>query len=101
MNSTNIRPLLGLLGVLVAALSADLNEFVSTAALIDVRGALGVSADPGRWIDSLYVTGTAVGMAFAPWNAVTFTLRRFTLFAICLACRRPLFSRSPLILRQS
>ena len=74
MNSTNIRPLIGLLGVLVAALSADLNEFVSGAALIDVRGALGISADPGRWIDSLYVTGTALGMAFAPWCAVTFTL---------------------------
>jgi hypothetical protein len=29
MNSTSIRPLLGLLGVLVAALSVDLNEFVS------------------------------------------------------------------------
>ena len=53
MNSTNIRPLIGLLGVLVAALSADLNEFVSGAALIDYRGALGISADPGRWIDSL------------------------------------------------
>ena len=77
---------MGLLGVLVAALSADLNEFVSGAALIDYRGALGISADPGRWIDSLYVTGTALGMAFAPWNAVTFTLRRFTLFAIGLAC---------------
>jgi hypothetical protein len=38
MNSANIRPLLGLLGVLVAALSADLNEFVSAAALIDVPG---------------------------------------------------------------
>src|ERR1700757_5027982 len=82
MNSTNIRPLIGLLGVLVAALSADLNEFVSAAALTDFRGAIGISADPGRWIDSLYVTGTALGMAFAPWNAVTFTLRRFTLFAI-------------------
>jgi MFS transporter, DHA2 family, multidrug resistance protein len=86
MNSTNIRPLVGLLGVLVAALSADLNEFVSAAALIDVRGALGISADPGRWIDSLYVTGASLGMAFAPWCAVTFTLRRFTLFAIGLAC---------------
>ena len=86
MNSTNIRPLIGLLGVFVAALSADLNEFVSGAALIDYRGALGISADPGLWIDSLYVTGTALGMAFAPWCAVTFTLRRFTLFAIGLAC---------------
>ena len=70
----------------MAALSADLNEFVSGAALIDYRGALGISADPGLWIDSLYVTGTALGMAFAPWCAVTFTLRRFTLFAIGLAC---------------
>ena len=86
MNSTDIRPLIGLLGVLAAALSADLNEFVSAAALIDVQGALGISADPARWIDSLYVTGTALGMAFAPWNAVTFTLRRFALFAIGLGC---------------
>jgi hypothetical protein len=48
MNSTNIKPLLGLLGVFVAAISADLNEFVSAAALVDVRGARGISTDPGR-----------------------------------------------------
>ena len=82
----NIRPLIGLLGVLLAAMSADLNEFVSLTTLTDVRGALGISYDPGLWIDSLYVSGAAVGMAFAPWNAVTFTLRRFTFFAIGLAC---------------
>jgi DHA2 family multidrug resistance protein len=86
MNSTTIKPLFGLLGVLVAAISADLNEFVSAAALIDVRGALAISTDTGRWIDSLYITGSALGMPFAPWNAVTFTLRRFTLFAIGVAC---------------
>jgi MFS transporter, DHA2 family, multidrug resistance protein len=82
----NIRPLLGLLGVLLAAMSADLNEFISEMALNDVRGALGIGYDPGLWIESLYITGMAIGMAFAPWNAVTFTLRRFTLFAIGLAC---------------
>jgi MFS transporter, DHA2 family, multidrug resistance protein len=86
MNSTNIKPLLGLLGVFVAAISADLNEYVSAAALVDVRGALGIGTDPGRWIDSLYITGVALGMPFAPWNAVTFTLRRFTLFAIGFGC---------------
>jgi MFS transporter, DHA2 family, multidrug resistance protein len=83
---TDVRPLVGLLGVLVAALGADFNEFVSLLTLTDVRGALGVSYDPGLWIASLYITGMSVGMAFAPWNAVTFTLRRFTLFAIGLAC---------------
>jgi DHA2 family multidrug resistance protein len=80
------KPLVGLLGVFVAALGADFNEFVSLTTLTDVRGALGISYDPGLWIESLYLTGTAVGMAFAPWNAVTFTLRRFTLCAIGLAC---------------
>ena len=70
----NIRPLVGLLGVLLAAMSADLNEYVSLTTLTDVRGALGVSYDPGLWIASLYITGVSVGMAFAPWNAVTFTL---------------------------
>lgn len=83
---TDARPLIGLLGVLVGALPADFNEFVSLSTLTDVRGALGVSYDPGLWIASLYITGMSVGMAFAPWNAVTFTLRRFTLFAIGLAC---------------
>ena len=63
----NIRPLVGLLGVLLAAMSADLNEYVSLTTLTDVRSALGVSYDPGLWIASLYVTGTSVGMAFAPW----------------------------------
>ena len=86
MNSTSIRSLVGLLGVLVAAVSADFNEFTSSIALADVRGALGISYDTGLWIESLYITGFAVGMAFASWNAVTFTLRRFTLCVIGLAC---------------
>jgi MFS transporter, DHA2 family, multidrug resistance protein len=80
------KPLVGLLGVFVAALGADFNEFVSLSTLTDFRGALGIGYDPGLWIASLYITGVSVGMALAPWNAVTFTLRRFTLFAIGLPC---------------
>jgi DHA2 family multidrug resistance protein len=72
----NIKSLVGLLGVLLAAMSADLNEFVSLTTLTDVRGALGVSYDPGLWIASFYITGVSVGMAFAPWIAVTFMERR-------------------------
>ena len=83
---TDAKPLVGLLGVLVAAFAADFNEFVSLSTLTDVRGALGISYDPGLWVASLYITGMSMGMAFAPWNAVTFTLWRFTLFAIGLAC---------------
>jgi hypothetical protein len=46
MNSTNIRPLIGLLGVLVAALSADFNEFVSGAALITTGAPLASAQIP-------------------------------------------------------
>ena len=81
-----LKPLMGLLGVLIAALSAEFNELVMATALVDVRGALGISHDPGLWIESLYSSGLAIGMAFAPWNAMTFTLRRFALFTIGLAC---------------
>jgi DHA2 family multidrug resistance protein len=82
----NVRALIGLLGVLLAAMSADFNEFVSEMAIVDLRGGLGISYDPGLWIESLYITGMALGMALGPWGGVTFTLRRFTLFAIGLAC---------------
>ena len=81
-----LKPLIGLLGVLVAALNAEFNELVMATALPDFRGAFGISHDPGIWLESLYAFGMVVGMALSPWLAVTFTLRRFTLFAIGLTC---------------
>ncbi len=81
-----IRPLLGLLGVLIAALTAEFNDQVTAIALVDVRGALGISSDPGTWLTSLYATGQIIGMALSPWLGVTLTIRRWALFAIGLAC---------------
>src|ERR1700729_180861 len=78
------KPLLGLLGILIAAITAELNDVVTSIALVDVRGAFGISYDPGTWIQSLYVSAEIVGMAVSPWQLVTFTLRRWTLFSIAL-----------------
>ena len=78
------KPLLGLLGILIAAITAELNDVVTSIALVDVRGAFGISYDPGTWIQSLYVSAEIVGMAVSPWQLVTFTLRRWTLFSIGL-----------------
>jgi DHA2 family multidrug resistance protein len=78
------KPLLGLLGILIAASTAELNDVVTSIALVDVRGAFGISYDPGTWIQSLYVSAEIVGMAVSPWQLVTFTLRRWTLFSIAL-----------------
>jgi DHA2 family multidrug resistance protein len=80
----DIKPLLGLCGVLIAAITSEFNDQVTSVALIDVRGSLGISHDPGTWIESLYVSAEIVGMAISPWLLLTFTLRRWTLFAIAL-----------------
>jgi DHA2 family multidrug resistance protein len=90
------KPLLGLLGILIAAITAELNDVVTSIALVDVRGAFGISYDPGTWIQSLYVSAEIVGMAVSPWQLVTFTLRRWTLFSIGLcAFSSVLFPFSP------
>jgi MFS transporter, DHA2 family, multidrug resistance protein len=80
----DIKALFGLGGVLIAAMASEFNDQVTAIALIDVRGALGISHDSGTWIESLYVWAEIVGMAISPWLAMTFTLRRWTLFAIAL-----------------
>jgi DHA2 family multidrug resistance protein len=80
----DIKPLIGLGGVLIAAMTSEFNDQVTAIALVDIRGALGISHDPGTWIESLYVSAEIIGMAISPWLLVTFTLRRWTLFAITL-----------------
>ena len=81
-----LKPLIGLLGVLIAALNVEFNDGVVGAALIDVRGGLGISHDPGTWLSSLFSSGEVIGMSVATWWAVTVSIRRFALFAIALSC---------------
>lgn len=80
-----LKPLLGLLGVLLAALTVEFNDGVVGAALIDVRGGLGISNDPGTWLTSLFSSGQVIGMSIATFWAVTVSIRRFALFAIMLS----------------
>ena len=86
-----IRPLLGLLGVVIAALTAEFNDGVSGAALPDIRGGLGIDLDQGTWLTSLYAIGQVIGMSLSPWWAVTLTVRRWLLFAIALCCVSTVF----------
>src|SRR5246127_1150563 len=65
-------------------MASEFNDQVTSIALVDIRGALGISHDPGTWIGSLYVSAQIIGMAISPWLLVTFTLRRWTLFSIAL-----------------
>src|ERR1700674_2605812 len=65
-------------------MTSEFNDQVTSIALTDVRGALGISHDSGTWIQRLYVSAEIIGMAISPWLLTTFTLRRWTLFAIAL-----------------
>lgn len=76
------RIIIGLLGVLLAVLVSGLNEMVTKVALADIRGALAIGYDEGTWLVASYTATSVAAMAFAPWCAVTFSLRRFTLCAI-------------------
>src|ERR1700745_2117194 len=80
----DMKPLVGLGGVLVAATMSEFNDQVTAIALPDIRGALGISHDPGTWIDSLYVAAQIVGLAISPTLLTIFTVRRLMLFAIAL-----------------
>ncbi len=82
----NKGPLIGLAGVIVAALSVELNSTLSSLAMPDILGHLGLSHDQGLWFTSLYSSGEVLGMATGAWWAVTVSVRRFALFAIVLAC---------------
>ena len=77
-----LRIVVGLLGVLLAVLCAVLNEMVTKASLADIRGAMYIGADEGAWLIAVYAAASVSAMAFSPWLAVTFSLRRYTLYAI-------------------
>jgi MFS transporter, DHA2 family, multidrug resistance protein len=52
----DIKPLITLGGVLIAAMTSEFNDQVTVIALTDIRGALGISRDSGTCIESLYVS---------------------------------------------
>lgn len=68
--------------MLLAVLVSGFNENITKVALADIRGAMGFSVDDGSWIVALYSAMSVSAMAFAPWCAATFSLRRFALAMI-------------------
>ena len=78
------QTLIGLFGILLAALTAEFNDGVVTAALNDIQGGLRIGHDAGTWLQSLYATGQVIGMSMATFWAVTVSIRRFAVFAATL-----------------
>lgn len=95
-----LRLALGLVGVLIAALTSGLNDRVTDLALADVRAAIGFDYDQASWITPAYQAAEVAAMMIAPWFAVTFSLRRFALvvaFGFALTGALQPFAISPTI----
>ncbi len=93
-----LRLALGLVGVLIAALTSGLNDRVTDLALADIRAAIGFDYDRASWITSSYQAAEVAAMMVAPWFAVTFSLRRFALvvaFGFALTGALQPFATSP------
>ena len=75
----SMRPIAGLAGIFLAAMTVGVNGRVGALALADVRGALGFGFDDGSWLVTAYNAGELVAMPFAAWFAITLSVRRFEL----------------------
>lgn len=73
------RLAIGLVGVLIAALTSGINDRVTDITLADLLGIYGFGHDEGTWISSAYAAAEVSAMLLAPWLAVTFSLRRFAI----------------------
>jgi len=79
-----VRPLVGLLGIFIAAMMAGLNTRVGALALADIRGAMSLGFDDGSWLTTVYSAGELIAMPFSAWFAITLSVRRFELWMLSL-----------------
>lgn len=73
----NGRLLTGFIGILISAMMAGLSNRVGALALVDIRGVLGLGADDGSWLNTVYIAAELIAMPFSIWLATIISLRRF------------------------
>ncbi len=74
------RMLLGLLGVLLAALSSYLNQYDTTFARVDLYGGLNLGQDEGLWVTVGFDCGSVAIVVLTAWLSTIFTPRRIVAF---------------------
>lgn len=66
LTQSSVRPLVGLVGIFLAAMMAGLNTRVGALALADIRGALGLGFDDGSWLTTAYSAENSSPCLFRP-----------------------------------
>ena len=82
----DVKPLIGLAGVVIGVSFSELNDQVVSAALPDIVGGLGFGRDIGSWFRTVYLIGLVFGALTGPSLAVAVSQRRFLIAAIALDC---------------
>lgn len=80
----NFQLAMGLLGVLLAAMIAGLNNRVPGLVLVDIQGTLGFAKDHASWLNTVYMAGELAAMPFATWFAITYSMKRFLIAMLSL-----------------
>lgn len=91
----DIKPLITLGGVLIAAMTSEFNDQVTVIALTDIRGALGISRDSGTCIESLYLSAEICRHGDLTLDGNDLHVVALTLFAIVLCCTSSVLPFSP------
>ncbi len=73
------RIAVGMTGVLISVVMSAVNYYSTDINTADIQGGLLFGHDEAAWSKGAFEAGMVVGMTFAPWCAVTFTLRRVAL----------------------
>lgn len=77
------RLIIGLVGVLLAALTSGINDRVTETALADILGVFALGHDQGTWIGTAYAAAEVSAMLLSPWLAMTFSIRRYAVVMTC------------------
>ncbi|MBV9747175.1 MAG: MFS transporter [Acetobacteraceae bacterium] len=79
-SSPTPRALLGLFGVLLAALSSYLNQYDTNFARADLYGGLNLGQDEGLWVTVGFDCGSVAIVVLTAWLSTIFTPRRIVAF---------------------
>ena len=81
-----LRPLVGLAGVVTAVAFAEMNDQVVGLVLPDIAGGLGLGQDAASWFRTLYLLGFSLGALVGGTLSAALGVRRFLLGAVALTC---------------
>ncbi|MDB5406012.1 MAG: transporter [Rhodospirillales bacterium] len=75
-----LRPLIGVVAVLLAAFIATINTRITTFGLADIRGGLGLGFDEGAWLTSVFSAAAMIVTPASAWLSTVVGPRRFLLW---------------------